>query len=189
MHYKKEFIRGFCISIVIWSVGLSGGLLITSDGDWGNHNDPDYLQFRLEQLGTTDIFVNNSKVVVAALSGILTVSLSSIFVLLGNGFHAGVMWNALSYSDSAGQQLIEITLSHGILELLALFTASAVGLLGFRLFGLIINGNSSFAGLRHAAPLFLTATLIALLLTGIAAVVEAHSISNLHGLMNRPHEP
>ena len=93
-----------------------------------------------------------------------------------NGMYLGIQWNLLSAYASAWKIFL-LTAPHGVIEIVGILIAGAVGIMGVETSVLLYG--SRLNELRLYARSIVYQILISLLLTCIAAIIEAHTISRI----------
>ncbi|WP_267641613.1 stage II sporulation protein M [Haloarchaeobius amylolyticus] len=121
----------------------------------------------------TFVFLNNTRVFFIFIFGALTGGLLTLVGLLFNGVIVGYVASLAAAQAGIGFVLLALA-PHGILELPALFVASAVG---FRVIGVVVNyvlDRRDELWTRAEVKRTLLLVLVAWVALGVAAVVEMH---------------
>jgi uncharacterized membrane protein SpoIIM required for sporulation len=162
----RELTRTFILSVGIWALAFGAGLWATGAM---KPFAPSLLGRRSPEPSAPDtlrILATNLVVLLISASGLFTFALSSIVTLLVSGLFVGLVVG-VSYQDGMSlSAILWLTLPHSM-ELIGLWLANAVGLMGYRL-GRRLLGTME----RIDWTLLVEALVIALAITIIAACVE-----------------
>lgn len=140
----------FALAAAIWAAGMAGGLAVadrvaqaaagTSDPEW-NAAAVD----ELERASASEpahgsqgevfwfILGRNASVYLWLLSGLVSAGAVTFVILLYNGVQLGLTVGFALQSGLPPRLLVDLLLTHGVLEMGAFFVAGAVGLQGARL--------------------------------------------------------
>lgn len=158
--------RTFILSFGIWALAFIAGIWSTaalkpSGTHLGGHRPPEP-----KPPETLRILGTNLVVLLISASGLFTFGLTSVVTLLASGLFVGLIVGA-SYHDGAGlSAILWLTLPHSI-ELIGLWLASAVGLMGYHHGRRLLETTNRL----DCTPL-LEALLLGLAITIIAACIE-----------------
>jgi uncharacterized membrane protein SpoIIM required for sporulation len=118
---------------------------------------------------TLRILATNLVVLLLSASGLFTFALTSVVTLLVSGLFVGVVVG-VSYQDGMGlRTILWLTLPHSI-ELIGLWLANAVGLMGYSVGRRLVDERRSLD--PRCATLFVEILVVALAVTIIAACIE-----------------
>ncbi|WP_435320156.1 stage II sporulation protein M [Haloarchaeobius sp. TZWSO28] len=162
-------------SVALFLVGIVVGIGIYSAGidlfaAMGLESFADLLP---EDPTATFVFLNNTRVFFIFIFGALTGGLLTLVGLLFNGLLVGYVASLAAAQAGIGFVLLALA-PHGVLELPALFVASAVG---FRVIGVVVSyvlDRRETLWTRAEVERTLLLVLVAWVALGIAAVIEMH---------------
>lgn len=173
-----RFQSAFLFAIGIWLIGGVLGALFQVDmlelhrADKTQHSNP------LLEIGTSQIIVNNLLVITVALLGFFTAGFTSTFVLLINGFICIFFIKLTLPFDFNLLNTLGIRCCYVILECLAIWVSSALGLMGLP-YMVKLFSDSKFHIAVKDMTLIATAHLISILLVIIAGLLEGSAIDIL----------
>lgn len=191
---RTRWASAFVLAALVWTGGTAVGIGIAHRIEHMALADADHAfapavraeveETAEEQAGGSDTTVflfilgRNSAVYIWLLFGLLSAGAVTFVVLLYNGIQLGFTIGFALQSGMGGGVLMDLLLTHGVLELGAFFVAGAVGFQGFRLArGWLRGRQESVKALRLGLVLLFGACA----LTG-AAAIEAFITSRLMAL-------
>lgn len=140
----------FALAAATWAAGMAGGLAIADRGAQaaGDPSEPGWNAATADERerrrasepapGSSDavfwfVLGRNASVYLWLLSGLVSAGAVTFVVLLYNGMHLGLTIGFALQSGLPPGLLVDLLLTHGVLEMGAFFIAGAVGLQGARL--------------------------------------------------------
>jgi uncharacterized membrane protein SpoIIM required for sporulation len=162
----RTLIRTFILSFGIWALAFVAGIwstaaLTPSGIPLAGHRSPEP-----RPPDTLRILATNLVVLLISASGLFTFGLTSVITLLVSGLFVGLIVGA-SYQDGVGlRAILWLTLPHSM-ELIGLWLANGVGLLGYHHGRRVLETSK-----RIDCTLLLEALLLGLAITIIAACIE-----------------
>jgi len=171
-YYNKVNIL-YTISILLFTSGISFSISFTSD----NLDKWKYRQFNsggLEKTDMTHFMKNNLYLIILLISGAVTSGITTFINLFYNGLTFGFLVKEALEKGIPINEVILLTLPHGIFEIPAIIIAGAAG---FKIPYEIIRylaGRKETILTKEDIKEYLTLTLISIILIVIAAFVEAY---------------
>jgi uncharacterized membrane protein SpoIIM required for sporulation len=180
----EQLLRNLIISLLLWGVGLAGGLFLfnlggqqvfSSNNTVGSLLNASSLRrpecYECELPTFKELLSNNLKVLLISTSGFFCGGLTSLLTLLFNGSVTGMIIIKARQGMSWWQVGI-LLVPHGFFELAGLLLGSAVGLQGWKVFNHFLNPVSG-PPWRPIKPIVLFISL-AIILTILASWIEVH---------------